>query len=700
MKGLYVKNEEYFYSSETNTLINSELKGHYENYINDRQVKISDVEISEPVIRSKVKNIKQVILEITRACNNDCKYCIYNNNVYSDQRLKSNDSMNFDTAKKTLDYLKTLFGDRKKDGLMVCFYGGEPLLKFDLMREIIEYSSKLFNGWNLSYSITTNGSLITEEIATFLIENSFLTYISLDGPEENHNEKRIFSNGKGTFSTVIKNLELIKAMNAGYYEQNISLLTSFSKDLPFDNMIDFFRNNELVNQISHSFGYISESDTIYYERYPYDKKTFNETVKRVYDEVLEKKRKNISLYSSEVNLIASLDGLKKKLTFRAATCTGKTCSFDSRLFVTANGQFHVCEKINHQNSIGDSESGFDYPGMVSMMKDYSQLIKKECAECDLFFLCSQCFIHVARKGHFEIDEDYCQKFRQEVVAMLEDYVKLHEQLTPRDSSEDKKTYKFHQFIMIVKGPVNAAIINLLSGDVYHVSKDYLEKFEEKRFDLIPDFIDFFKGENAFIYVDEDRWIPLQDYKSISQNKTKSFILEMEDGADIDGIMKLFSELPHVNIQSIHYYGEQVPELDSLACNVLKKEKDFSACQKRCTVNKNFKKIGETFYQKNMNYNSCWGGKLAVLKDGTVKPCIHSEIGIGNLYHSDLSEILLKVSEYQEITKDKVEKCKDCELRYTCFDCRELSYRQSGSLLSSNPFCIYDPYSGTWSESHD
>ncbi|MCP5108716.1 MAG: grasp-with-spasm system SPASM domain peptide maturase, partial [bacterium] len=76
-------------------------------------------------------------------------------------------------------------------------------------------------------------------------------------------------------------------------------------------------------------------------------------------------------------------------------------------------------------------------------------------------------------------------------------------------------------------------------------------------------------------------------------------------------------------------------------------------------------------------------------------CIYSNIVIGDIMSEDTGEILEKLQTYWHITKDKVEKCKDCELRYVCFDCREIPSRKSGDLYSVNPICKYDPYNGTW-----
>ena len=97
-------------------------------------------------------------------------------------------------------------------------------------------------------------------------------------------------------------------------------------------------------------------------------------------------------------------------------------------------------------------------------------------------------------------------------------------------------------------------------------------------------------------------------------------------------------------------------------------------------------------------NSCWGYKIAVTKEGKVRPCIYSEIVLGDLQDVNINQVLIDIKPYWFLTKDKIEKCKICELRYACFDCREIPFRKSGSLFSPNPYCSYNPLTGKWESS--
>lgn len=69
---------------------------------------------------------------------------------------------------------------------------------------------------------------------------------------------------------------------------------------------------------------------------------------------------------------------------------------------------------------------------------------------------------------------------------------------------------------------------------------------------------------------------------------------------------------------------------------------------------------------------------------------------GKIGKTNLNEVLKAMDDYWYLTKDKIDKCKDSELRYICFDCREVAHRASGNLTATNPNCKYNPYTGNWS----
>lgn len=149
-------------------------------------------------------NLRQLILQVTQNCNLRCKYCVYSGSYVN--RTHTKKRMSFEIAKQAVDFY--FAHNTNKDAGVISFYGGEPLLEMELIKKIVVYSEKLYEGKELRFNMTSNATLLTDEIADFLYEHNFNLTISLDGPEEVHNQSRVFADSKtGTFQCIIKNLE-------------------------------------------------------------------------------------------------------------------------------------------------------------------------------------------------------------------------------------------------------------------------------------------------------------------------------------------------------------------------------------------------------------------------------------------------------------------------------------------------------------
>lgn len=257
-----------------------------------------------------------------------------------------------------------------------------------------------------------------------------------------------------------------------------------------------------------------------------------------------------------------------------------------------------------------------------------------------------------------------------------------------------KVKKFHQFIRVEKGPVNTALIDLLKGSVYQVGNEKITALEQGRYEEISDFIESANSENLIIDIDERCWIPTagESRENRYQDDELNIELHVEESTNLETLLKKLADHP---IYRVVVYGKKLPHVSLRQVKIILKEKDFGKCVKKACINGEFTRITDSAYKFNKKYNSCWGEKVAITGDGKVRPCIYSSISVGDIYKDDADEILEKMVKYWFITKDMVEKCKDCELRHVCFDCREISRRKGGNLFSAPPACNYDPYKGTW-----
>ena len=423
---LQIFHNQYLYHINTNALINSEIKDIYLKYsARNREVSFEDVPVDIKTIQNNIKRLKQIIIETCQDCSLNCLYCIFGSNEYFFNRKPSSLKISYDKARTVIDYIYDFIRNRKKKELSIGFYGGEPLLNFQVIEKIVEYSKRKFKNWNLIFTVTTNCTILNDDIIDFLIKNNFKTLISLDGPAENHDSKRVFPDGSGSFDIVIKNLEKIRSMDPHYYQERVTFSIVYSKDLSLKELYHFFKDYELVKQNLSNFGYVTDIDTSYYDHYLYDRQRLKRERKYVFNKILRKIREKQELSPIETNFIIEHSMLKKALNARNFNVLAGTCYYDERLFVSADGKFHLCEKINDKFPIGSVENGFDYPRMMEIIKEYICIIKKYCVKCEVRFLCMRCYANLARNGYFDINEEFCESAKYSIKKMLEELIQIN-----------------------------------------------------------------------------------------------------------------------------------------------------------------------------------------------------------------------------------------------------------------------------------
>ena len=128
------------------------------------------------------------------------------------------------------------------------------------------------------------------------------------------------------------------------------------------------------------------------------------------------------------------------------------------------------------------------------------------------------------------------------------------------------------------------------------------------------------------------------------------------------------------------------------------------CEKSCgIIHSSYFSCNNRLYSESHEFNSCLAGKISIDVDGNIKNCPSMSQSFGNIKDITLEEALYHkdFKKYWNLTKDKIEVCKDCEFRYICTDCRaytEKTHTNEEGLDTSKPLkCGYNPYTGEWEE---
>ena len=159
--------------------------------------------------------IKALCLHIAHTCNLNCSYCFASQGKYHGER----GVMSFEVGKQALDFLIANSGNRRN--LEVDFFGGEPLVNFRVVKDLVAYARSIEkeHGKNFRFTLTTNGLLIDDDVIEFANRECHNVVLSLDGRKEIHDAYRVDYAGNGSWDRIVpKFQQLVKARNGqGYY---------------------------------------------------------------------------------------------------------------------------------------------------------------------------------------------------------------------------------------------------------------------------------------------------------------------------------------------------------------------------------------------------------------------------------------------------------------------------------------------------
>ena len=312
-----------------------------------------------------------LVLENTQACPLACKYCFAQ--LYEDTKSH----MSFETAKKAI----TMYGgprDRRSPA-RIGFFGGEPLVNWQLIRDVVMFSEGYFVQ-QPRFSVTTNAVLMTSEKARFLKEHGFSIIVSIDGPQELHDEYRIYPNGKGSFEETLRGLKFLA--EAGV--KSITLRATYTPHHPavYDRVVYL---NELCDQglarwVSVEPVCLTESHCIREMR-----GFTEEEVQRLEPEYIKISEWAVKRYKDDKpfrfhNIVKMMERL-----LYCAHSPSECGAGNGYMSVSYDGGIWSCHRMNW-GRIGDLEHGIDEQLRAPWL-DNRSYNREGCNECPIQWVC-------------------------------------------------------------------------------------------------------------------------------------------------------------------------------------------------------------------------------------------------------------------------------------------------------------------------
>ncbi|MCB2314109.1 radical SAM protein [Clostridium tagluense] len=375
-------------------------------------------------------DLNQLILELTGKCNLRCGYCIYNEDYDKNRNFNSED-MTEEIAIKAIDY----FYDHSKKDMAVTFYGGEPLLRFELLKAAIDYSLKKNQQFQkkLTFGFTTNLTLVTEKIAEYLASVPGLTIMcSIDGPEKIHNAYRKHANGEGSFKSAIDGLKLLckafekKKQSAEPISINVVVAPPYTYD-KFDEINEFFSNLDFLSKnVNINISYaIDESvdEKEHLTKYIHNPKYRSSNYEDIsplwkWQTMKIKEQKKVVENSIVGNGFGRLfrlltdryisDKPDDIYYFNACCIPGVR-----RLYVNTKGEFLPCERIGTCPDIGNIDTGISIEKIKKYyIDDYADKSIRGCSNCWSVRLCELCYAGRYDKTGLIYSKSECESMRR------------------------------------------------------------------------------------------------------------------------------------------------------------------------------------------------------------------------------------------------------------------------------------------------
>ncbi|MUG23705.1 Cys-rich peptide radical SAM maturase CcpM [Paenibacillus macerans] len=377
--------------------------------------------------------ISKITLQVTQQCNLRCNYCTYSGTYLN--RKHSKKIMKFETARKGIDFIINHSIDCER--INIGFYGGEPLLEFKLIQACILYAEEVAEGKELTFNITTNGTLLNDRIIQFFQEHDVGLMISLDGPKEVHDRNRRFAvKDEGTFDKIFENIKKIKAKYPDYFNKiTFNAVMDPSND-DFKCSSQFFSGDDVIkdsfiNPSTINSQYKEEEINLsdnFRERWGYEIfKLFLFKLNRLDERYVSKL---VSAYFDRIRInLHEGRNLSSKMPDKVHH-GGPCIPGAQRLFMNVHGDFFPCERVSELSevmNIGNVDKGF-YLQKVEDLLNIGKITEDHCKECWAFRFCGLCAAAADNLTALSREQklQQCANVRRTVEEMMKDYCTLVE----------------------------------------------------------------------------------------------------------------------------------------------------------------------------------------------------------------------------------------------------------------------------------
>ena len=351
--------------------------------------------------------VKALCLHIAHDCNLACRYCFAEEGEYHGRRAL----MSYEVGKKALDFLIANSGSRHN--LEVDFFGGEPLMNWQVVKDLVAYGreqEKLHNK-RFRFTLTTNGVLLNDEVQEFANREMDNVVLSIDGRKEVHDRMRPFRNGKGSYDLVLPKFEkLAESRN----QEKYYVRGTFTK-----NNKDF--SNDVLHLADLGFKQISVEPVVGSDEEDYALQA--EDLPEIFAEYDKLAAEMVNRYHTDKDF----NFFHFMLDLTGGPCVAKRLSGcgsgTEYLAVTPWGDLYPCHQFVGEEKylMGNVDDGITRPDIREEFKECNVYSKEKCRNCFAKFYCSGGCAANSYKFHGSINDAYdvsCELERKRVECAI------------------------------------------------------------------------------------------------------------------------------------------------------------------------------------------------------------------------------------------------------------------------------------------
>lgn len=308
-------------------------------------------------------------LEINQRCNLRCKYCYLGE--------KDGSKMSYETACKAIDNAFRFTAMHKDRTLWIDFVGGEPLLDFDMICNLVKYINHKNEetGYKLLFSFTTNTTIFNPQILDFLIKNGFSIKASIDGDKSVNDINRVDCAGNGSHDKILSNLHYLKEFErrSGRYVQVTNVITGNNYEKYYDTLV--YLTKEL------GFKIIDTAIDVGYHWNHKEIEVIADNIRRSFDYFIEAARKKEGFRWEFADKVVKFKKERKKFY----TCGAGIISS----YVRTDGGIYACPgNLEPAVKLGTVDSGLNKE-KIDELKRFEGIDNSQCQSCEISKYCTE-----------------------------------------------------------------------------------------------------------------------------------------------------------------------------------------------------------------------------------------------------------------------------------------------------------------------